>query len=327
MDLSTVWPILAQYDLPGPIHPQFLGNHGGFSGAKLWRIPTLRGESCLREWPRENPQRLFQIHGLMAQARRAGLTYVPEVYPTRNGETIANHQGQLYDLQSWMPGKADFWLRPNQARLQFVCRALASLHRAWIPAARVMKPCPGWIRRRQKAREWLQLVSEGLKPNFLVFDPLAEEMEKAWDCLRQLGPWLHNTLFQREPPVVWVQPCLGDPWHDHLLFTGDQLTGLVDYGSVKEDHVGVDLARMLGSLAEEDESGWQVGLSAYQTQANLSAEEIDLTRQLDRTGVVLAVANWLRWLLVDNQPFDQRTRIGARLRRLTTRLRNWGMHL
>src|SRR5437763_1299451 len=49
-----------------------------------------------------------------------------------------------------------------------------------------------------------------------------------------LTPWADR-------PVP-VQPCLCDVWHDHVLYTGDAVTGLIDYGEVKPDHPAVDLA-------------------------------------------------------------------------------------
>ena len=36
---------------------------------------------------------------------------------------------------------------------------------------------------------------------------------------------------------VPLHACLCDIWHDHVLFTVDKLTGLVDYGSVKVDNI------------------------------------------------------------------------------------------
>src|SRR5262249_27010740 len=107
--------------------------------------------------------------------------------------------------------------------------------------------------------------------------------------------------------------------------TGDEVTGIVDYGSMKEDHVAVDLARLLGSLVEDDEARWAAGLAAYQRVRPLTRNEIDLTRWLDRTGTVLAAVNWLRWLLVDNRAFDDRQQIAKRLQRLVERLEKIGV--
>jgi homoserine kinase type II len=108
-------------------------------------------------------------------------------------------------------------------------------------------------------------------------------------------------------------------WHDHLLFDGDRLTGLIDYGSIKIDHVAVDLSRMLGSLVGDDASGWQTGLQAYRRIAPLDAEEEELAHALDETGTILGVANWLRWLYEDRRPFDDRDAVARRLVELVER--------
>src|SRR5947209_17508862 len=49
----------------GPLSP--LGNHGGFSGARLWRVAGLSGMLCLRAWPEhDSAVRLAWRHRLMA---------------------------------------------------------------------------------------------------------------------------------------------------------------------------------------------------------------------------------------------------------------------
>ena len=60
-----------------------------------------------------------------------------------------------------------------------------------------------------------------------------------------------------------LQPCLVDVWHDHVLFTGEEVTGVVDYAAMRLDVPHADLARLLGSLVEDDEAGWRAGLEAY----------------------------------------------------------------
>src|SRR5262245_66241503 len=64
-----------------------LGNRGGFSGARLWRCEGALGSSCLRAWPPGiSLQRLLWLHRLIATACRAGLRFVPSVFPTRRSE-------------------------------------------------------------------------------------------------------------------------------------------------------------------------------------------------------------------------------------------------
>src|SRR5437660_1273487 len=76
---------------------QPLGNRGGFSGARLWRIESKRGPCCLKAWPPGGleRERLEWIHGLMGQARFHGLTFVPEVIATVDHGTSVEHDGRL----------------------------------------------------------------------------------------------------------------------------------------------------------------------------------------------------------------------------------------
>ena len=74
--------VLRQY--PRPLWsgaPLPLGNRGGFSGARLWRLDGPPRSACA--WPADfSPQRLDFIHHCMIHARTAGLTFVPRLFPT-----------------------------------------------------------------------------------------------------------------------------------------------------------------------------------------------------------------------------------------------------
>ena len=130
-----------------------------------------------------------------------------------------------------------------------------------------------------------------------------------------LEPW------SRRP--VAIQPCLCDVWHDHLLFEGNVLTGLIDYGSVKSDHVAVDLARLLGSLVGDSTEQWTTGLGAYRRHRSFSPEEEALAVVLDRTGTLLGAANWLKWLYLDKREFGDRAAVARRLAALVERIEKW----
>ena len=104
------------------------------------------------------------------------------------------------------------------------------------------------------------------------------------------------------------------------MFDGDQLTGLIDYGAVKFDHVGRGPVRMLGSLVKDDAAGWRTGLQAYRRLVPLTPEEEELAHALDETGVILGVANWLRWLYEEKRFFTDPAAIARRLGELVERL-------
>jgi Ser/Thr protein kinase RdoA (MazF antagonist) len=120
-----------------------------------------------------------------------------------------------------------------------------------------------------------------------------------------------------------MQPGLCDVWHDHVLFEGHRVTGLVDYGAVKDDHVAVDVARLLGSLVGDDAAAWDHGLRAYGRVRFLSAAGKELATVLDRTGTVLGVANWLRWLYHDRRPYEDLAAVCRRLEALVGRIESW----
>jgi Ser/Thr protein kinase RdoA (MazF antagonist) len=261
----------------------------------------------------------------MVLARGSGLAFVPAVRPAHGGQTWVEAAGRSWDLTGWQPGRADFWARPAPARLAAACETLAQLHLAWAGVNPKHGPCPALGRRLNRAREWLELVASGWRPVFPAAsdDALHDWAGRAWRLLQgrvervlpRLAPWADKPL-----PL---QPCLCDVWHDHVLFEDDRVTGLVDYGSVKWDHVSGDLARLLGSLVGDDRGRQLAGLAAYSRLRGLSKEEKALVAALDETGTVLGAANWLRWLYREGKRFEDRSAVAGRLAALVRRMERW----
>lgn len=304
-----------------------LGNGSGFSGAQLWRVRGPAGDFCLRAWPEGGmtPDLLSHIHHLIDQAGMAGLTFVPKIQRTYHDASLILSRGRVWDLTSWMPGTASFHQQPTLGRLAAACSALAQLHVAWRPMQPSLNPCPAVMRRLEIAKRLQMLIASGWQPDFsqerlAMFHSWAK---RAWAilCARPnlaialLTPWCGL--------AVPVQPCLCDIWHDHVLYTGDAVTGIIDYGSVKLDNVSVDLARLLGSLVGDDYEQRVVGLDAYANVRKLSAREIELVDVLDKTGTVLGAANWVRWVYHEGRVFEPMERAALRLAALVHRLEFW----
>jgi Ser/Thr protein kinase RdoA (MazF antagonist) len=320
---SQSWPheVLAHYPplLRGPLI--FLGNHGGFSGAHLWRLDCPGGSYCLKAWPTDgrSPRELAWIHSLLAKT--SVFSWIPRVLPTSDGTTFVSFQDRLWELTTWLPGQASLSIAPIPARLSAACTALAELHRTWQPADRRLDVCPAIRRRWHSLQAWQQLLQSGWQPMWTSRDPYALLAEELWHRLRDsidevprlLTPWLLQ-------PVP-LQPCVCDPWSAHVLFTGDAVTGLIDFGSAKEDHVAVDLARLLGSSIGDDRSLWEIGLNSYSRIQALSVEECRLTHILDRTGTILAATHWLRWLYHEMRHYDHPPAVMGRLAVLAERLK------
>jgi homoserine kinase type II len=322
--------VLARY--PAVFHAARLtplGNRGGFSGARLWRVEAGSAAFCLRAWPprQSDPGRLDFVHALQRGARAAGLAFVPAVVAASDGCGHVAHAGRLWDLTQWLPGRADFHDSPSVVRLEAAAAALARVHAAWDdPAAGGTGVCPALRRRLAAAAEWQALRHSGWQPlqGADAADPVRPVAERALVLLDGHVAEVAGRLQPRAERHWPLQPCLCDVWHDHLLFEGDRLTGLVDYGAAKVDHPAVDVARMLGSLVPDDPAAWRVGLGAYRAVRPLGDDEAELARALDETGAVIGVATWLRWLYEEARPFEDRAAVARRLASLVGRIERWG---
>lgn len=318
--------VLPRYPLAATC-PASLGPGSGFSGARLWRITDAVGDYCLRVWPGGDvaPERLRELHRLMAYTRQSGLTFVPCVLHTRAGATWVNHVGRFWEITTWMPGQADFHVRPTIPRLEAACATLALLHAVWGKDVVSAGVCPAIFRRLDAAREWITILDSGWIPDWTqaAHDPVAPWAGRAWGQVvrriralpDRLQPWT-----QRSFPL---QPCLCDVWHNHVLFDGDVVTGLIDFGSVKIDHIAVDLARLLGSLVGGDVALRSAGLAAYRRLRPLTTEEEALVQILDETGTIIGLANWLKWLYREERRYHDRAAVARKLAELVERAENW----
>src|SRR5207245_281836 len=212
---------------------------------------------------------------------------------------------RLWAARAWQPGRAHVQAHPSAERLRAAGVALAQLHISWVHESETWQSCPAVERRMSRWRLWNGMVSHGWCGPFETRseDCIGSCATRAFDLVVR---WIASVPALLEPwsrrPVA-IQPCLCDVWHDHLLFEGNVLTGLIDYGSVKSDHVAVDLARLLGSLVGDDREAWATGIAAYRSVRPLTGEEEALAAVLDRTGTILAAATWLRWLYWDKRQF------------------------
>jgi Ser/Thr protein kinase RdoA (MazF antagonist) len=307
--------------------PRPLGNHGGFSGARLWRADGRVGSLCLRAWPAGfPPERLHFIHLCMNAARNAKLSFVPRVFSSLTGTPCVEHSGHLWELQEWLPGEANYHRRPSLAKRQAACAALARLHTCWASSGRFEAGvCPAVMRRLEAVREWRELTQSGWPPLAQAADddPARPLAERAWQALTNHINVIPG-LFVRWSMRIWpLQPCLCDVWHDHILFDEDYVTGIVDYGAMKIDHPAVDVARLLGSFVEDDPEGWATGVAAYRKVRPFTAEEEELARVLDLTGTTAATSVWLRWLFHDGKEFADRAAAIRRLEMLVKRMEKW----
>jgi len=358
--LSECLEVLAQYpDEFRPEQVELLGSVGGFSGGMIWRVTTADRVLCLKRWPVQSPSEdgLRLIHAVLFHVARQGFDWLPVPCKDRLGRTFIGHKDHLWELAPWLPGKADFRHDRRPERLRAAMRALAEFHRA---AATVPDEASGRVRalhargpvptsclpnalsvrvraehapygtgsspsvheRLQRVRHYAAGDLEELA-RCIVPDVWPGLCDRAWQaaararvCLEPVGRLLERVSVLEVP----LQPCIRDVWHDHVLFTGDRVTGLVDFGAMRVENVAGDVARLLGSLAGDDPSLWRVGLDAYCAIRPLSDAEQSLVVTFDRSGVLLAALNWVEWLYRERRQFPDAAAVAHRFDEVLRRL-------
>jgi homoserine kinase type II len=222
-----------------------------------------------------------------------------------------------------MPGAANYDHSPNVERLRAATTALARFHTAVADFPVVSGPQSAVTRHFARLND---LMRGGMNELFrAITDATWPELAPlARQFLSELPNAIPRAMANLEPIVsaaLPLQPCIRDVWHDHILFTGDDVTGLIDFGAVEIDTPATDVARLLGSLAGDDATGWQTGVAAYSAVRPLSQQEGLAVRALDASGNILGGCNWIRWIYIDRRQFDDRAKILERFRRILARLR------
>jgi homoserine kinase type II len=318
--------VMAAY--PPDLRPrriESLGSAGGFSGAQFWRLQTPHGMLCLRKWPQQHPSpsRLEYIHAVLRHASDQGLSILPTPFPTSHGDCYVKLKGHLWELTPWLPGRADFRTAPSPERLDDAMRTLASFHvatAAFDTHASPAEPSPG-INERLNRLIWFQ--HQGRHQISCRLDNASVLLGRARRILGLFPLFadrlrLELTAVSKRP--VALQPCIRDVWHDHVLYTGARVSGIVDFGAMRRESIAADVARLLGSLAGDDPSWRQLGLEAYRSVRALSQFELRLFEVFDLSTVLLAGMNWLQWIVVDGRSFEHRGRVLNRLDEAISRL-------
>lgn len=299
-----------------------LGGAGGFSGARLWQLGTPAGMLCLRAWPEESPtpERLAWIHRVLRHVASNRDVPVPTPFATWQGETFVAHAGRQWELTPWMPGVASYWRDPTIGKLHSAMQMLARFHLAaathdLCESSQEYRVSPAILQRREQLEQLLaggfvRLRAARPQADWPEFNRMAEQ----WFALfEHMSNRVFAELTAAQNLKVPLSPCLRDVWHDHILFTGETVTGLVDFGAMRVDSVAADIARLLGSLVGDQDELWDTGLAAYQCLRSISANEQRLIPIFDLSSQLLAIANWIEWVALDGREFSDRPAIEGRI--------------
>jgi Ser/Thr protein kinase RdoA (MazF antagonist) len=336
MNVDAVRAVLAEYGRPwDSTHAVAAPASGGFSGGAVWKVDVHGRCAALRRWPDDFPRdRLARLHGLLALFRKRGLLFSPNPLPSRDGASVVKIGRGLWDLCDWIPGEPDSGGALNLARIHSAVDCLRRTHllssdpdvarlaQAMDPgeaadalAAGRTAPSLGAIRR---LNEWKRLRT--IPPS-------------AADCTGdpdQLGPRSLQLAAREE---VWMNGldalvklrlpmkiCWRDAHRGNVLFQGDEVAGVVDYGAIGVDAPAADYGRLLGSWLPKEPHRWAPILESA-AGGSVDAERLArLSWDFHRSGLVVAMLHWREWLLVERRPFADRSAAYARWRSIVETL-------
>jgi homoserine kinase type II len=322
-----------------------LGNAGGMSGAKFWRITAPCGTLILRRWPPKHPTpgRLGFIHAVIDHAALT-VDFLPVPIKTHDGHSFIHAADHLWELAPWLPGVANYELAPSDEKLRATMTALAQFHNAvasFEPSPEIVAMLrldgpPAIPRRLARLHGLIHREAEELEAAIrdIEWPEFARIARIFLACLPRALP---HALAKLEPLAAVQlprQPCIRDIWHDHVLFTENTVTGIVDFGAVDIDTPATDVARLLGSLAGEPSLPfrekprdapdrpeiWRQGLAAYSAERPLSNDEALAVNALNSANPILAGCNWIRWIYVERRRFEDPAKILTRFQRLAAQL-------
>jgi Ser/Thr protein kinase RdoA (MazF antagonist) len=331
---EVLWVLSAYGESPPPhqIHP--LGSAGGFSGSRFWRIDTPGGPCCLQRWPQGNPstEQAEFIHAVLRHVVQQGFGLVPAIRTTPHGTGYVDHAGYLWQLRTWIPGLADFRRCPSRVKLASAMTCLAGFHRAAESYRATVRHTlthggsPGIVERAQRLRHWLSgdaaELAAAIRP-----EPWPELAARGRRVLPLFHAQAGEVLTRLENAIGIEAPsqvCIRDVWRAHILFQGERVAGLVDFDALGWDSVATDIARLLGSLAADQEDVWHEGLAAYRSVRPLSAAELTLVRTFDRSTVLMSGMNWMEWIYRQHRQFESIQLVLERLDEIIARLVHYG---
>jgi homoserine kinase type II len=243
-----------------------------------------------------------QIHRWLFEANDLG--FVPVPLAGLDGRTLQEHAGGLWEVAPWLEGNAAP-IPPSSIQLRAGFAALAAFHQR-LCKNRTLGPIPGL---QSRLREIEGLLGSGFREvertlSAFPDDPRAMLARRWLELARPSAPQLLEPLRRSSARVVALQPCLRDVRPEHLLFEGDRVSGLVDFGAMAIESVAADLARLLTEWLGPDRAARAEALKAYAEIRPLDESETMLIDAFEASAALLGAGHWVRWHFIEGRLFE-----------------------
>jgi hypothetical protein len=122
--------------------------------------------------------------------------------------------------------------------------------------------------------------------------------------------------------LVQIQPIIGNCCLRHLRFDCNGVCGMIGFKAIGIDSVVLDVASLLGSMANPETEGWNLGLRAYQRIRQLDDYEIFMLKSLYQSMILLEGLNYLSDFFLRGKPMNE-----YQIDKITNRLEYWNLRM
>jgi Ser/Thr protein kinase RdoA (MazF antagonist) len=274
----------------------------GLSSAIVYRIETHSNWFALKRWPllldRDHLDSIHRFQQFLAEGDRA---CTPRLMRWCHGGTCLDADSVHWELAEWKSGHPIEHLgQVSDQQLREAMEAIARMHQRSQQYVVTQGPAPGLRQRLEGLRRCIDppndkrqrfldsIVSHGDSSASKILVDLGVQAKKlAVQCLEPIREWSQSQF-----RCFWI---LRDVWREHLLFRGDHLIGILDFGAARVDWPGLDLVRSLGTLLLDSDPRWTTALAIYSRAQPETTLELELLKIVHRASIAISALQWLDW--------------------------------
>lgn len=292
----------------------------GFSGAGVWRITDAQGKQfSVKRLNNLTADHLAWIQRVLLHTIACDCDFVARPQRTEDGMSYLQSNDGLWEVCTWMPGEPNIGELPSDDKLKHAMQSLAKFHQSAAQVNFDFRASPG-VKTRLIQLTGLESTVASIKATSHQSPALANLLM----LLKRIPPnqlkGYMDALGQFTSQTLPLQPVIRDLRSAHLLFTGDELTGLIDFDAMQMETIALDLTRSLGSLVPDNVDRWQYALNAYSSVRPIQPAELELIKILDPINTILSALNWLTWIAIEQRQFENVEAVESRLQELNLRM-------
>jgi len=275
----------------------------GLSNAVVYKIESYRQVAALKRWPLAwDRKRLAEIHRFQKFLSRDPESFTPQLLEWSHGDTLLETDQGCWELSDWRPGKPLETIGlVSDAQLIACAQGIARLHEGCRRYGVQVHVAPGLTQRRDGLMRLLGEPHRALHRLLPIVESHRAQasstmlLELATRAQRVAASAVDAWEGWSRTPVQcsWV---LRDLWREHLLFRGEALTGILDFGAARIDWPGLDLIRALGTLMLDSDPRWSLALAQYVQRQPSIELDLGIAKWVHRVSVSLSAMQWLEWL-------------------------------